>query len=318
MAFNTPSDRPGGKKELLNGLRQALGTTRLNYSARVDGTVMPQPSPKTQDLDSPDGPFFQRKQTVPLGAYQSLYVHQELVNAVSMGNLTKTKEMVEREGADPNFVNPSGWTTLHWAVQFGQHDIVSYLLSVGADTSILSGNTGHTALHRAAILGDARMGRILLEEGGADVKARVGGPSNSRDTSLHLSAMFGHIDVVLLLKEKGADVLAVDAQGVTPRERALSLGMFGTAKMLGEWEEEVKEKRILARIEGRVRNLLGSVEDGEDGALRRRLSMEEGLGRVGVEGSFMSGTPIPGQTNKVANWGEERSEDVDDSWDGTV
>jgi len=319
MAFNSPGDRQGGKKDLLLGLRQALGNTRLNYSARLDGTVMPQQAPQTEKQDCPDGPFFQRKQAVPLGAYQSLYVHQELVGAVSAGNLTKIKEMVEHNGADPNFVNPSGWTTLHWAVQFGQKVIVSYLLSAGADTAILSGNTGHTPLHRAAILGDAEMGRILVEEGEADVRAVENGPSGQKDTVLHLSAMFGHQEMVLLLKEKGADVLAVDSQGVTPRERALSLGMFSTAKLLGEWEDEVKEKKILHRIEKRVSTLLGSsLDDGEDGVTHRRLSLEKGMGRIGMdEESFMDSTPRPGQT-RVGNWGEDEDEDTETFWDGLV
>ena len=48
-----------------------------------------------------------------------------------------TKSLVEDHGADPNFVGPSGWTALHWAVQFGQEDMVRYLIYAGADCSIM-------------------------------------------------------------------------------------------------------------------------------------------------------------------------------------
>jgi hypothetical protein len=103
-------------------------------------------------------------------------------------------------GADANFVGPCGWTPLHWAVHAHQPESVRFLASAGAnsekrynyllqrlehDTQMKTGKcslrlfhifrsvSGHTPLHRAAIIGDAEMIKILVKECKADVRQRA-------------------------------------------------------------------------------------------------------------------------------------------------
>lgn len=102
---------------------------------------------------------------------------------------------------------------------------------------------------------------MLLELGGADANQQVEGPNSNRDTPLHFASAFGHVPVVKVLREHGADVLATDAKGQTARDLALSLCMYDVADELAEWEAELKQGRLISRIEERIRRAINSMED---------------------------------------------------------
>eukprot|EP00281_Chroomonas_sp_CCMP1168_P002170 CAMPEP_0206273370 /NCGR_PEP_ID=MMETSP0047_2-20121206/34561_1 /ASSEMBLY_ACC=CAM_ASM_000192 /TAXON_ID=195065 /ORGANISM="Chroomonas mesostigmatica_cf, Strain CCMP1168" /LENGTH=384 /DNA_ID=CAMNT_0053702465 /DNA_START=26 /DNA_END=1181 /DNA_ORIENTATION=- len=257
-----------------------------------------QPEPIFQlSQDSPDGPYLPVKRHTPPtgGVYQMLWLHNELVTAVSTEDLKKARELIDN-GADPNVVGPSGWSAFHWAVQLGSQDAVRFLLYLGADCETRS-LTGHTAVHRAAILGDAEMIELLVSEGKADVRARVTGVSaltSTRDTALHLAASFGHSDCATVLKKFGADVLAEDHKGTTARSRALALGNFEMADQLALWEAEVEQSRLFSRLENRMRNLLGHGEEQEETVV----------------------TEFAGTMDERAFFGAEMSHDVEEDWMG--
>ncbi len=83
---------------------------------------------------------------------------------------------------------------------------------------------GYTALHRAALLGDTvAAGRIL--QAGASVDATVQSlqeySSEWGDTPLHTAAAAGHLQIVELLLDRGADVSAVNQMGATALHRAI-------------------------------------------------------------------------------------------------
>jgi hypothetical protein len=105
------------------------------------------------------------------------------------------------------------------------------------------------------------MVEMLLELGGADADQQVEGPNSNRDTPLHFAATFGHVPVVRVLKKHGADVMATDAKGQTARDLALSLCMYEVADELAEWEAELKQGRLITRIEERIRKAISSMED---------------------------------------------------------
>jgi ankyrin repeat protein len=65
--------------------------------------------------------------------------------------------------------------------------------------------TGETALHLAAGEGHLEIVKLLLEHG-ADVNAKT-----AYETALHLAAGEGHLEIVKLLLEHGADVNAKTA-----------------------------------------------------------------------------------------------------------
>ncbi len=73
-----------------------------------------------------------------------------------------------------------------------------------------AGQGGQTALHLAAASDCAAAVRLLIASGGR--------------TPLHKAALHGHAKVVRLLLNHGADPLARDASGNSPRDAAFAVG----------------------------------------------------------------------------------------------
>jgi len=105
------------------------------------------------------------------------------------------------------------------AAQNSDRDGVRALLKKGADVNEAQGD-GTTALHWAAIKGDAEMTQMLLVAG-ANVRAttRLGSY-----TALYLAAKGGYSDVVAALLVAGADAKAVTSNGTTPLMIAAAAG----------------------------------------------------------------------------------------------
>lgn len=87
---------------------------------------------------------------------------------------------------------------------------------------------GRTALHQAAVDGDAPRVRELLVRDEADPNVRVRSKEETSsewgDRPLHFASREGHAQVVRLLLAHGADVNAANDRGVTPMHRATQVG----------------------------------------------------------------------------------------------
>jgi ankyrin repeat protein len=111
-----------------------------------------------------------------------------------------------------------GWTPLHLAAFFGQRDAVELLLASRADLGAVSRNSlANTPLHAAVAGGHVDVSLLLIERG-ADVNAADAGGH----TPLHIAAEGGYLPVVRALLARGADPHAVDAEDKTPLSRAAS------------------------------------------------------------------------------------------------
>jgi ankyrin repeat protein len=101
----------------------------------------------------------------------------------------------------------------------GDRESVKALLKKGIDVNGAQGD-GSTALHWAAIKGDAEMAQMLVYAG-ANLRAttRIGSY-----TPLYLAARGGYSDVVAVLLAAGADAKAVTANGTTPLMIAAAAG----------------------------------------------------------------------------------------------
>ena len=153
--------------------------------------------------------------------------------AARSGDATTTRALLVA-GIDANTSLPGGETALMTAARSGHTDVVGVLL------------TGSSAVESLADLGrnptNERSGYAPVESAGygdtdrhpiqrhrADVNARE---QRYGDTALMWAAVAGHVDVVRLLIEAGADVRAVDDEGVTALHLARANGHTEVAAAL--------------------------------------------------------------------------------------
>jgi len=114
---------------------------------------------------------------------------------------------------------------------------VKALLKHGADVNAAQGD-GMTALHWAAVNGDAALTQMLLSAG-ANLRAttRLGGI-----TAMHMASQGGHAQVVAALVAAGADRNAPTATGATPLILAARSGNTDTVTRLVETGADLDAK----------------------------------------------------------------------------
>jgi ankyrin repeat protein len=123
------------------------------------------------------------------------------------------------------------------AAMKGDKDAVRALLKSGNDVNAAQGD-GMTALHWAALKGDAELAQMLVYAGG-NVKAttRLGGYN-----PLILAAREGHADVIAILLASGADPKAATSTGTTALMLAAASGNARAVTMLVENGADVNAK----------------------------------------------------------------------------
>ena len=78
------------------------------------------------------------------------------------GELSKVKGYVEADANSINATDSKGYTPLHWAADWGQVDVVKYLLSKGANPQA-RGKSGWTPLQASEAEGHMTVSRLLRE-----------------------------------------------------------------------------------------------------------------------------------------------------------
>ena len=123
-----------------------------------------------------------------------------------------------------------GGTLLHKAAKDGDVSMAAAVLALGGDVDAVDGDPygghfyhepGYTPLLIAATEGHVDLMRVLLEAG-ADATYANGELSD--DTALHKAAQRGHPAAIQLLIDAGADVNARDEGNMSPLEGALCCG----------------------------------------------------------------------------------------------
>jgi uncharacterized protein len=111
-----------------------------------------------------------------------------------------------KDGKDVNGAQGDGMTALHWAAMHGDADLAATLLYAGANVRATTRLGGYTALHLAAQAGETTaMARLIA--GGANPAALT----STGATPLMLAAASGNASAVKLLLEQSADANAAES-----------------------------------------------------------------------------------------------------------
>ncbi|XP_043077540.1 ankycorbin isoform X2 [Puntigrus tetrazona] len=135
---------------------------------------------------------------------------ERLLSAVEHGEADKVTSLLSKKGACPTKLDSEGKSALHVAATRGQAECLAVILTHGADVS-LQDASGFTALHLAAKNNHSECAKKLLQ-----AKCVVDTPDSSGRTALHHAAASGDTVTVQLLCEHKCHVNLKDSDGFTP------------------------------------------------------------------------------------------------------
>merc|ERR1712000_198887 len=104
-----------------------------------------------------------------------------------------------QKGADLNFLNDDGWSSLHVACENGHAGCATILLDHGANMDIQDYNDWNTPLHIVCQYGHEGCVTLLLNHG-----ANMGIQNNKGSTPLHIACQYGKEGCITLLLNHGA------------------------------------------------------------------------------------------------------------------
>ncbi|XP_038070828.1 fibronectin type 3 and ankyrin repeat domains 1 protein-like [Patiria miniata] len=132
-----------------------------------------------------------------------------------------------------------GSTAMHWAVDGGNVALIQSMIADGASVNQKGWGSGWTPLLRcAAMAGDPNVARVLINAG-----AEVNVKDKDGKTPLMIASLNGHVTLVQLLVEKGADPTVRTEFGMSAVEMAHSFDRKRVMKYYGEILEKGKLKK---------------------------------------------------------------------------
>jgi ankyrin repeat protein len=158
------------------------------------------------------------------------------LHIAAIGGYAPVVWLLLEKGANPTQQDTTGCTPLHCAATAGHVDVSRLLLAAqrgGAKLTRVVDNERRTALHGAASGGYPATVQLLLDGGALpviDVRDAEG------HTPLRLAVEKQHLDVVLCLVKRGADVNVVNKKGRTVLHLAMYDGNVAIIKALFEAE----------------------------------------------------------------------------------
>jgi ankyrin repeat protein len=141
-----------------------------------------------------------------------------LHNAVFIGSFPVVRALLAG-GADPNRHGYLGWTSLHVAASEDRFsaeafDMIRLLVENGASVTEAS-EEGFHPIHYSALLGSTEACAYFLNQG------EVIDPAPDNHSPLNQATRAGHLETVVLLVDRGADVNRPDAMGLSPLQEAI-------------------------------------------------------------------------------------------------
>ncbi len=150
-----------------------------------------------------------------------------VADAARRGDVTAVRALL-KQGSDVNEASGDGMTALHWAAEGGDAELVSMLLSAGANPRATTRLGGYLPIHLASLGGHARATAALIAAGADANVATTTGAS-----ALMLAARSGSTDTVTRLIENGAEINAKEkAHGQTALMVAAGLNRAEVVNLL--------------------------------------------------------------------------------------
>ncbi|KAI3748878.1 hypothetical protein L6452_12283 [Arctium lappa] len=190
---------------------------------------------------------------IKMGRYETLDCKDRdgrtaLYLAASKG-FERCVKMLAGAGANVDAKRNDGWTALYRAAAKGDRRMVKVLIDLGADPSIAADNRnpssavdvardeGHKEIveileRGEEVLNAARRGDLIHLEFLLERDASVDFRDQYGLTAIHMAAIKGHKDVVMLLVEFGCDLECTEAEGQTPLHMAAMGGSKDTVEVL--------------------------------------------------------------------------------------
>jgi ankyrin repeat protein len=227
-------------------------------AAAIDGTTALHWAVRADDLATVDA-------LIRAGAHvktTSRHGVTPLYIAADQGNAAMIRRLVTA-GADANGTDISGDTVLMAAVRAGKADAVRALLDAGAQVNTAEPQVGHTALMWAVREDRPELVALLIGRGASlEVKTRTGTtptvrppgagggshgvgivrggvppqgeqpPTPGGMTALSFAAREGRLEAARLLLDAGADVNALEANGISPLVMAITNRHTAVASLL--------------------------------------------------------------------------------------
>ncbi|XP_050514130.1 ankyrin-3-like [Diabrotica virgifera virgifera] len=128
---------------------------------------------------------------------------------VRQGNLSAARRLIESGARSYLERGVSGNSPMHLAVQYNQKEMLEYFFKMGISADFQTVR-GYSLLHEAVECGKPQMVEFLLQNG-ANTESKM-----NSFTALHMASTFMYFDVIQVLLNNGADVMAVDKNGQRP------------------------------------------------------------------------------------------------------
>jgi uncharacterized protein len=150
--------------------------------------------------------------------------------AAALGVTSRLEALLAQDPSLANAFSPDGFQPLGLAAFFGRTEAAELLLARGGEVDTPSRNTQHVTSLHAALAGPAPEIARSLIQAGADVNA----VQQDGVTPLHEAAHRGRGDLVQLLLDHGADAAARDGKGRDAADFAREQGHTALLEVLGQ------------------------------------------------------------------------------------
>ena len=143
------------------------------------------------------------------------------------GHLNLCKTLKDKHNFDVHLADKEGWTALHYSARYGNYDLFTYFVDMGADIYLKS-NDGRNCLHIAAWDGHFSLFKILKDKHKFDVHM----VTKKGCTALHYSVRYGSYDLFTYFANMGADIYLKNKDGWNCLHIAALNGHLNLCKIL--------------------------------------------------------------------------------------